>query len=81
MPGVAQVVAVSVSHGDQRLNGVDVLLLHLCDAGAGGQQGEPGQGLDVSVSLQLQTGDPFTVSWWIQEALNSRHHQRFRPAC
>ena len=54
MPGVAQVVAVGVGHGDQRLDGVDVLLLHLRDAGAGRQQGEAGQGLDVGVTLQLQ---------------------------
>lgn len=32
MPGVAQVVAVSVSHSDEGLDGVDVLLLHFCDA-------------------------------------------------
>ena len=54
VPGVAQVVAVGVGHGDERLDGVDVLLLHLRDAGAGSQQGEPRQGLDVRVSLQLQ---------------------------
>lgn len=51
MPGVAQVVPVSVGDGDQRLDGVDVLLLHLGDAGAGRQQGEPGQRLDIGVSL------------------------------
>lgn len=55
MPGVAQVVPISVGHSDQGLDSVDVLLLHLCDAGTGGQQGEPGQGLDVRIPLQLQT--------------------------
>lgn len=57
MPGVSQVIPVSVGHGDQGLNSVDVLLLHLGDAGAGRQQGEPGQGLDIGVPLQLQGGD------------------------
>lgn len=28
MPGVAQVVAISVGHSDEGLDGVDVLLLH-----------------------------------------------------
>lgn len=51
MPGVAQVVPIGVSHSDEGLDGVDVLLLHLCDAGAGCQQGEPGQSLDVGVSF------------------------------
>lgn len=37
VPGVAQVVPIGVSHSDEGLDGVDVLLLHLCDAGAGGQ--------------------------------------------
>lgn len=54
MPGVAQVVSVRVGHSDQGFDGVDVLLLHLCDTGAGRQQGESGQGLDVRVPLQLQ---------------------------
>lgn len=54
MPGVAQVVSVRVGHGDQGFDGVDVLLLHLRDAGAGRQQGESGQGLDVRVPLQLR---------------------------
>ena len=62
MPGVAQVVSVRVGYSDQGLDGVNVLLLHLCDAGTGRQQGESGQGLDVCVSLQLQTGRPVTVS-------------------
>ena len=55
VPGVAQVVAVGVGHGDEGLDGVDVLLLHLSDAGAGSEQGEPGQGLHVRVPLQLHT--------------------------
>lgn len=37
VPGIAQVVSIGVSHGDERLDSVDVFLLHLCDAGAGGQ--------------------------------------------
>lgn len=53
VPGVAQVVSVSVSHSDEGLDGVDVLLLHLCDAGAGRQQREAGQRLHVRVPLQL----------------------------
>jgi len=58
VPGVAQVVPVGVGHGDQRLDGVDVLLLHLRDAGARRQQREAGQRLDVRVSLQLRAGRP-----------------------
>lgn len=54
MPGVAKVVSVSVGHSDQGLDGVNVLLLHLCDAGRGCQQGEPGQSLDVCIPFQLQ---------------------------
>ncbi len=61
MPGVAQIVPVSVSHSNQRLDGVDVLLLHLCDAGTGCQQGEPGQGLNVCIPLQLHTGRTVTT--------------------
>ena len=38
---------------DEGLDGVDVLLLHFWDAGAGSEQGEPGQRLDVRVPLQL----------------------------
>lgn len=53
MPGVPEVVAVGVSHRDERLYGVDVLLLHFCDAGAGGQQGEAREGLNVGISFQL----------------------------
>ena len=61
MPGVAQVVSVSVGHSDQGLDGVNVLLLHLCDAGTGCQQGESGQGLNIGISLQLQTGRLITT--------------------
>ena len=53
MPGVAQVVSVGVCHGDEGLDGVDVFLLHLGYAGAGREQGEAGQGLDVGIPLQL----------------------------
>lgn len=55
VPGVAQVVAISVGHSDEGLDGVDVLLLHFCDAGASCEQGEPRQGLYVRVPLQLET--------------------------
>lgn len=55
MPGAAQVVSISVRHSDKGLYSVYVLLLHLRDAGAGSQQSEPGQGLDVGIPLQLDT--------------------------
>lgn len=54
VPRVAEVVAVGVGHSDEGLDGVDVLLLHFGDARAGGQQGEPRQGLHVRVPLQLR---------------------------
>lgn len=54
MPRVAKVVAISVSHGDKCLYGVDVLLLHFCDAGAGCQQGEASKGLNIGISFQLE---------------------------
>lgn len=53
MPGVAQVVAISVGHSDEGLDGVNVLLLHFGDARAGCQQGESGQGLHIRIPLQL----------------------------
>lgn len=61
MPGVAQVVSISVGHCDQGLDGVNVLLLHLSDAGTGRQQSEPGQGLNVRISLQLWTKQVITA--------------------
>lgn len=54
MPGVAQVVSIGVGDHDKCLNGVNVLLFHLCDTWTGCEQRKPGQGLDVSISLQLQ---------------------------
>lgn len=54
MPRVAKVVAISVSHGDERLYGVNVLLLHFRDAGAGCQQGEASKGLNIGISFQLK---------------------------
>lgn len=54
VPGVAQVVAIGVGHSDEGLNGVNVLLLHFWDARAGGQQGEPRQGLHIRIPLQLR---------------------------
>lgn len=56
MPGIAQVVPIGVSDSDECLDGVDVFLLHLCDAGAGSQQGKSGQCLDISISFKLQRG-------------------------
>lgn len=55
MPGVAQVVPVSVCYSDEGLNGVNVLLLHLCNAGASSEQCKPGQGLNICITLQLHT--------------------------
>lgn len=57
MPGVAQVVAISVGHSDEGLDGINVLLLHFCNARAGCQQGEPRQRLHIRVPLQLFTTD------------------------
>lgn len=62
MPGVAQVVAISVGHSDEGLDGIDVLLLHFCDAGASCQQGEPRQRLYVRIPLQLETERECSVS-------------------
>lgn len=56
MPGVAQVVAISVGHSDEGLNGVNVLLFHFCNARAGCQQGEPCQSLHICIPLQLLQG-------------------------
>lgn len=53
VPGVAQVVSISVGDHDKSLYGVNVLLLHFCDAGAGSQQRKPGQCLNVGIPLQL----------------------------
>lgn len=55
MPGVAQVVSIGVCYSNQCLYSIDVLLLHLCDAGASCEQSKPGQGLDVCVPFQLHT--------------------------
>jgi hypothetical protein len=54
MPGVAKVVAIGVSHSDECLYGVDVFLLHFCDAGAGCQQGKASKGLNIGISFQLK---------------------------
>lgn len=51
MPRIAKVVPISVSHSDKCLDSVDILLFHLCDAGAGSQQCESCQGLDIGISL------------------------------
>ena len=66
VPGTPEVVAVGVGHSDERFYGVNVLLLHLRDAGAGRQQGEARKGLDVGISLQLQgrqRGDAEIPAW------------------
>lgn len=55
MPGVAQVVPISVCHSDEGLNGVNILLLHLCNAGASSEQCKPSQGLNIRITLQLHT--------------------------
>lgn len=62
MPGVAKVVAVGVSHSDEGLDGVDVFLLHLRDAGAGCQQGKASEGLDIGVAFQLKDRPRSTVT-------------------
>lgn len=54
MPRVSQVVPISVSHRDKRLDCIDVLLLHLGDPRAGCEQGESSQSLHVRISLQLE---------------------------
>ena len=53
MPGISKVVAIGVCHRNKRLYGVDVFLLHFCDAGAGRQQGEASKSLNIGISLQL----------------------------
>lgn len=32
MPGVSQIVSICVGHSDEGLDGVNVLLLHFCNA-------------------------------------------------
>lgn len=71
MPGVAQVVSISVGHSDQGLNGVNILLLHLCDAGAGCKQGESGQSLNIGISLQLPSDRTVTTHSWIHVDVNN----------
>lgn len=53
VPGIPKVVAISVSHCNKRLYGVNVFLLHFCDAGAGRQQGEASESLHVGIAFQL----------------------------
>ena len=70
MPGIPEVVAVSVSHGDERLYGVNVLLLHIRDAAAGRQLGEARKGLDIGTSFRQQgrqRGDAEILAWvrWV----------------
>lgn len=42
-----------MGHSDEGLDGINVLLLHFCNARAGGQQREPGQCLHIGIPLQL----------------------------
>lgn len=48
-------LTIRVRDCDQSLDCVNVFSLHLGDRGVGCEESEPGQGLDVSVSLQLRT--------------------------
>lgn len=54
VPGIPKVVAIGVSHCNKRLYGVNVFLLHFCDAGAGCKQGEASKSLNIGISFQLQ---------------------------
>ena len=54
VPRLAQVVAVGVSDGDQRLDRVDILHLHLCDRRRCREESEPRQRLHIGISLQLK---------------------------
>lgn len=82
MPGVSQVVSVSVGNHDKSLYGVNVLLLHLCDTWAGSEQCKPGQGLDISISFQLQTETENPPNKWDQEKLtqNEITIEKHQPA-
>lgn len=75
MPGVAKVVSISVGNSDQRLYSVNILLLHLCDAGAGCQQREPGQGLNIGISLQLKAETQVTTHSSMLSLLQQRGKQ------
>lgn len=55
MPRVSQIIPISVSHSDKSLDGINVLLLHLCDPSAGCEQCEASQSLHVRISLQLES--------------------------
>lgn len=52
-PRLAQVVTISMCHGDECFDCVNVFGFHLCDRGGTRQQGEPSQGLNICVSLKL----------------------------
>lgn len=72
MPGVAQVVAVSVCHSDEGLNGVNVLLLHLRNAGTSCEQCKPGQGLNICITLQLHTNTKYIRVKNLGETMRSK---------
>ena len=57
VPRLAQIVAVGVRNGDERLDALDVLGLHLGDGRGRGEQSEARQRLHVRVALQLQVED------------------------
>ena len=61
-PRAAQIVAISVCDRDERLDGVYVLQLHLCDGCGTRQKCEPRKGLDVGIALQLSRHN-FTHEW------------------
>ena len=72
-PRAAQVVSIGVGDGDERLDGVDVLQLHLGDGRGARQEGEAPQGLDVGVALQLHRQ---TMTAVIHRRINCRGANR-----
>ena len=75
-PRAAQIVAISVGDRDERLDGVDVLQLHLCDGCGARQKCEPCKGLNVGVALQLCRHN-FTHEWSLIHFSNCRYNQLF----
>lgn len=60
MPRIAKIVAICVSNCNECLNGINVLLLHFCNAGTGSQQGKTSKGLYISISFKLQERETST---------------------
>ena len=75
-PRAAQIVAISVCDRDERLDGVYVLQLHLCDGCGARQKCEPRKGLDVGVALQLSRHN-FTHEWSLIHFSNCYYNQLF----